>query len=218
MWEESVSEIPAPSRRSSHQTEISVPRGMVVSHDQFDAPSSGVVCATASRTTGTLTKTSRETPPSSTKRQSARWSACQRPANDGAADPRKRHSGTRRQLLPLRTRSRSARTASRRGCSWAIASVGELPTLLADGGRSRSSASGRGFRGPPPGVCWNRLLPLAWIVGGRLFTNSPVAGWSVSGVGRRVEILVHQDWWTMGGALLGVVPAGGGARRARSLG
>jgi hypothetical protein len=35
MWEESVSEIPAPSRRSSHQTEISVPRGMVVSHDQL---------------------------------------------------------------------------------------------------------------------------------------------------------------------------------------
>jgi hypothetical protein len=63
------------------------------------------------RTRGTLTKTSRETPPSSTKRQSAKWSACQRPANDGAADPRKRQSGKRRQLLPLQPKGATSRRA-----------------------------------------------------------------------------------------------------------
>jgi hypothetical protein len=53
-----------------------------------------------------------QTPPSSTKRQSADWSACQRPANDGAADARKRQSGTRRQLLPVRPK-RSHQSARR---------------------------------------------------------------------------------------------------------
>ena len=62
---------------------------------------------------------------------------------------------------PARAQEQSCRALSADATDWAIASVSEIPPVLAHWSRSRSSASGRGFSEKlPSGACWPALVRL----------------------------------------------------------